>query len=367
MRAVMMDRPEKSRQLLLDAFINPNLLKGLPLEDWELLIRCAGASKLVAALGDKIAVNCPTMLVPEKVLDHFQAAQQLVNYRKQMTTWEMHCLNRALINLDIDIVLLKGAAYIASELPFANGRTLSDIDILVAKENIEEVEKLLSDQGWITASLDEYDDYYYRTWMHEIPPMRHRERYIEVDIHHSILPLTSRLSPDPKTMLSDAVLAKGGARNKVFSPVDMVLHSVVHLFHDAELNLTDFRDLVDLHELFSYFSKQDDKFWEKLDSRAEELSLYEPLYYALYFSKSLLKTSVPAELLINKNRPNFLPRVLMEYLVPLSILPEDPDFMGKKVAFARWLLYVRSHYLRMPMLMLLQHLMKKSQKRFNHV
>ena len=44
-------------QLLLNAFKAPESLQQLELHEWELLIRCARRSKLVAALGKKIELN----------------------------------------------------------------------------------------------------------------------------------------------------------------------------------------------------------------------------------------------------------------------------------------------------------------------
>lgn len=364
----MIDKSEKSRQLILNAFKHPESLAQLELHEWELLIRCARSSKLLAALGEKIALNCPGMSLPQKVSEQFQAEQQLVEYRKQLVMWELNRLNKALSELGVDIVVLKGGAYILLGLSVSTGRLLADIDILVNKKDIERVETHLLAQGWRQqAKLDDYDQHYYRTWMHEIPPLRHRDRFVEVDIHHTILPLTSRLHPDPERLLNDAVKVDDSVC-KILSPCDMVLHSTVHLFYDAELNAGDFRDLVDLHELLSYYSLQDAGFWEKLDNRAGELGLQRPLYYTLYFTRRLLHTSVPDHLLINnKYRPSAVFRVLMAYLVPLALLPEHPDYPERKVAVARWLLYVRSHYLRMPLSLLIPHLFKKGKKRLELV
>lgn len=364
----MINKSEKSRLLILNAFINPKSLAQLELHEWELLMRCARSSKLLAALGEKIALNCPEMPLPKKVSEQFQAAQQWVEYRKQLVMWELSCLNKALSELGVEIVVLKGGAYILLGLSMSTGRLLADIDILLNKKDIERVEKHLLAQGWRQQEkLDDYDQHYYRTWMHEIPPLRHRDRFVEVDIHHTILPLTSRLHPDPACLLNEAVKV-GNSDCKVLSPCDMVLHSTVHLFYDAELNAQDFRDLVDLHELLSYYSLQDEGFWDKLAKRAEDLGLQLPLYYTLYFSSRLLNTPVPEHLLSNnKSRPSAIFRVLMAYLVPLALLPEHPDYPKRKVAVARWLLYVRSHYLRMPLTLLIPHLFKKARKRLEPV
>ena len=352
------------QRLLLNALKNPDSLGELDINEWELLIRCTRGSKLIAALGAKIEQIGTNTNLPPKVLEYFQAAQKLVDYRKRLAIWELNRLEKALSELEVEIVVLKGGAYILLDLQMSIGRLVSDIDILVDKKDIERIEKHLLAQGWQATKLDNYDQHYYRTWMHEIPPLRHRDRLIEVDIHHTILPVTSRLHPDPERLLSDAVEVEK-SKCKVLSPRDMVLHSTVHLFYDAELNAGDFRDLVDLHELLCFFSKQDTGFWEKLDERATELELQRPLYYTLYFSKQLLGTPVPDKLLPEcEGRPSYIVRLLMEYLVPLALLPEHPDYPEKKVSFARWLLFIRSHYLRMPLYLLIPHLFKKSKKRF---
>ncbi|WP_305908395.1 nucleotidyltransferase family protein [Methylomarinum sp. Ch1-1] len=359
----MVNKSLNAQKLLLAALTRPESCGQLKPKEWEQLIRCARPAKLVAALGSKFAQTGLRQTMPRQALDNFYAAQKLVEYRQRLAMWELNRIAKALAGLDVNIVVLKGGAYQLLKLDMAEGRSVSDIDILVAKKDIERVEQCLTGQGWQTAKLDDYDQHYYRTWMHEIPPLRHRDRFIEVDIHHTILPLTSRLHPEPETLLKDAVEV-AQCDFKVLAPCDMVLHSAVHLFYDAELNAGDFRDLVDLHELLTLFGGQIEGFWDKLIMRADELELERPLYYALYFSSKLLKTPIPVHLITrHKGRPAGIVRLLMEYLAPLALLPENPDYPSQKVAFARWLLYVRSHYLRMPLTLLLPHLMKKSKKR----
>lgn len=354
---------KKSRQLLLSAFTTPATLAQLSIQEWELLVRMLRANKLLASFAARIELTHPDLKIPAKVAENFQAAQRLVDYRKKLVLWELNRLNKVLAELDIDVIVLKGGAYILQGLHMSVGRLLADIDILVPKQDIARVEKHLLAHGWQTTQHDEYDQQYYRNWMHEIPALRHHERFIEVDIHHTILPLTSRLHPDPRRLFAGAV-AVAGYDCKVLSTYDMLLHSAVHLFYDAELNASDLRDLLDLHELFSLFSSQDVQFWKKLEKRAVELELQRPLYYAMYFSKQLFNTEIPTDVLVaSKGRPLYGVRVFMAYCVPLALLPENPDYPQKKVAFIRWLLYLRSHYLRMPLTLLIPHLLKKSKSR----
>ena len=93
------------------------------------------------------------------------------------------------------VVLLKGAAYIALGLPLAEGRRIADIDILTEKQNLRAAERELIFYGWAKTKTDDYDQRYYREWMHEIPPLQHRQRGTVVDVHHNILPPILKRAP----------------------------------------------------------------------------------------------------------------------------------------------------------------------------
>ena len=50
---------------------------------------------------------------------------------------------------------------------------------------------------------------------------------------------------------------------------------------------------------------------------------------------------------------------LMERLGPRALFPKHPEASSRRTDFARWLLYVRSHWVKMPPLMLARHLSHK--------
>ena len=110
--------------------------------------------------------------------------------------------------------------------------------------------------------------------MHELPPLVHPERGTVVDLHHTILPPTSRLKPDPAKLWS-AAQPLGTGPLHVLAPPDMVLHSAAHLFHDGDLRLS-LRDLVDIADLLGQFERSERDFWPRLVSRAAELNLGRP-------------------------------------------------------------------------------------------
>src|SRR3546814_20826851 len=101
--------------------------------------------------------------------------------------------------------------------------------------------------------------------MHELPPLIHKERDRMIDVHHTILPLTARQTPDAEAMIADSVALGDGLF--VLSPEDMVLHCVAHLFADGDL-AGGLRNLWDFHCLLEDFGS-DALFLSKLE-RSEE-------------------------------------------------------------------------------------------------
>ena len=361
----MKDSGRVCADLLLAVLRDPAQAASLGVEQWDLLLRQARHARLLGRLAVVMDERELVSQLPAKVKDHFTAARVFVTWRQRAARWEINRLLDALRNIKEPLVLLKGSAYILADLPPARGRLLSDVDLLVPATSLEKVEETLLDHGWQGVKLEEYDQHYYRTWMHELPPLRHRDRGFEVDIHHTISPLTSRLSPDPEKLIRDSIPLDEG-RLRVLKPVDMVLHSAVHLFYDGEL-INGLRDLVDLADLFNYFGGQPG-FWDDLVQRAYDQDLQRPLFYAMRYTQRLLGADIPATAMedISTAAPPGLILLLMDRLIVWVMVPEHPDRPQRRTAVAQWLLYVRSHWLRMPPALLLKHLARKQVMRWKH-
>ena len=200
--------------------------------------------------GSKHAANCTH--VPAQPRAHLLAARTRCRAQQGAVRREVGEIMRALKALGIPIILLKGAAYLVADLPPSRGRLFSDIDILVAKDALPEVESALMLAGFATTHLHPHDQRYYRRWMHELPPMQHVKRSTVLDVHHTIVPETARVALDPRALFRAAVPLADPAGLSVLAPEDMVLHSATHLFHNEELT-HGLRDLIDIDALLGHF------------------------------------------------------------------------------------------------------------------
>ena len=181
-----------------------------------------------------------------------------------------------------------------------------------------------------------------------------------IDVHHAILPETARVRPEPALLRAAAVALAGHAGLQTLAPVDMVLHSAVHLFYDGEFD-HGLRDLVDIHRLLREFGAQPG-FWDALPRRAAELQLARPLFYALRYAVKLLGTPVPPATLDASaaGRPNGALLALMDALFGRALMPPHASCSDRATPAARFLLYVRGNWLRMPPLLLARHLFHKA-------
>ena len=343
---------------LTQALLWPERLITFDLPQWDTLIRKAKRAGLLARIEYLLAERSLLVSVPTQPRMHLESARIVAENEQRIMRWEINRIQKALASVDTPIIFLKGAAYLLAGMPNAKGRLSSDIDILVSKDKLPQVENALLDHGWEHVKLEDYDQLYYRNWSHELPPLRHRDRQTVIDVHHTILPLTSRLHPDP-AKLFDSAEPLLGEKYRILAPTDLLLHSAAHMFQDGDLKQP-LRELVDIDELTRHASRNIN-FWSQLFERADAMDLSRPLYYGLRYSHIYLATPIPDRVLRQSQKwaPNRLALGLMDQLIELVIEPTVGGRESTRRRFAKLILYMRSHYLRMPLWLLFRHFAHK--------
>lgn len=349
-----------ARDALVAALLEPARVLDLNELAWDLLIRQGRRANLLARLAHTLAGRGLLDQVPEAPRRHLESALLMVERQHLAMHWEVECIRQALADSGMPVVLLKGAAYVMAGVPAAHGRTFSDVDILVPRARLEEAESRLMIHGWQGSHHDEYDQRYYRRWMHEIPPMRHLRRGTTIDVHHAILPDTARIKVNNAALLAAARPLAGHPGLLVLQPMDMLLHSATHLFHEGELG-NGLRDLFDLDSLFRHFGA-DPEFWEALAPRARELGLGRPLHYAVRYTRMLLDTPIPEALVqaVAEFAPPAPVAALMDACYARGLRPHHASCRDAGTGPAALALYIRSHWMRMPFFLLAVHLTRKA-------
>ncbi|HEX8308944.1 MAG TPA: nucleotidyltransferase family protein [Allosphingosinicella sp.] len=334
-------------------------------KDWTSLIAVARAESLSGSLAWRLVGQA----LPPEVEAVLEAARRDGEATRVQALWEAEMARRSLAPLGTPVILLKGTAYAAAGLEAGRGRSIGDLDILVPRPALPDVERALLAAGWEWVKEDSYDDQYYRRWMHELPPLIHRERDRMIDVHHAILPLTARPKPDMESMIADRVALGNGLF--VLSPPDMIVHAAAHLLADGDL-AGGLRNLWDIDRLLREFGERGSSFWAGLHERSERHGLLPAVRRAVRLAHHLYGTPVNwCQAPISKpsnskaaqsEKIDFgLRLTAVDALYRRRLLARDGWGRATRSA-TRLGFYVRSHWLRMPPAMLARHLWVKARK-----
>jgi len=346
--------------ILIGVFSGTVTFSQLTENEWDILLRQARKAMLLAKLYYLVESKQWLDKVPLRAFRYLKSAQVHAEKQANDLHWEIRHLEIVAKKLNHNLTLLKGAAYTVMGVKASKGRVFSDIDILVCYEDIASTEKQLMINGWAPSYLDDYDQRYYRLWMHEIPAMRHMFRGSVIDLHHNILPRTVKACPNANLLLENVQSHVNYKGINVLSSVDMIIHSATHLFYDGELE-HGCRDILDLYDLLTEYLENSGML-DSLVNRANELGLQKPVYYALRYTHLILgfETAGGYTKKLNKNIPSYLMRFVMDFLFMRALMPDHKSCNDYATGVARWCLYVRSHWLRMPIYQLIPHLFRKS-------
>lgn len=329
---------------------DPSRAPALDTAAWNGILCAARAERLLASL----AWRLDGLALPPSVRSILESAKADAEVGRTAALWEAEMARRALAPLDVPVVLLKGTAFAAAGLDAGQGRQIGDLDILVPRDRMDDVEAVLLAAGWEWVKPDPYDDQYYRRWMHELPPLIHRDRDRMIDVHHTILPLTARPKPDAEALIADSVPLENGLR--LLSPEDMIVHAAAHLLADGDL-AGGLRNLWDIDCLVRDYDGPG--FFDRLQARATLHGLLTEVDRALRLRNTLFVAPAesggakdPSRLGPGRNDGPYVARLLTR------------DSWGRQTRpFLRLAFYIRSHWLRMPPFMLAQHLWTKWRKR----
>ncbi|WP_313809361.1 nucleotidyltransferase family protein [Sphingobium sp.] len=323
-----------SARRLVRVMRDPGGVAALDARGWNGLIAMARAERLIGTL----ALRLGDRPVPDPVRPILRDARLDAEREARQALWEADRAAEALAGLNVPVVLLKGTAYAAAGLSAGRGRFIGDLDILVPREAMGPVEEALLRAGWEWVKDDPYDDAYYRQWMHELPPMIHAARDRMIDVHHTILPLTARQTPDAGAMLAEAVPITNELY--VLSPEDRVCHAVAHLLADGDL-AGGLRNLWDIHCLLEGLDRQ------AVEARAARHGLLPHMRQALRLAAALYGDGA---------------RLTLWDRAMLARLLARDEWGRERRKWLRFAFYLRSHWLRMPPAMLARHLWAKWRK-----
>lgn len=228
--------------------------------------------------------------VPKKILSRLAKTSHLVGYKNMKILIELTRLAKALEDKGIEVILLKGAALLASSVYSSpSQRKMSDIDILIKKEDLLEVETTLESLGFLPNGK-ENDNVaeWYRKYFREITYYKSAGNYC-VDVHWSINEFFN--IPYHELKNRSKSLDLNGVNMFTLSPEDTLLHLCLHAVFQDCLTI-DFRHWADFVRI-----AQMDLNWSQVVINARRYRVEQVLYVAFYLEHKFLGVQIPLNVL----------------------------------------------------------------------
>ena len=342
----------------LDLITEPDSINSYSLEQQHVFIRGARKAGLLATLAAKLQQEPAIWAqLDDGIRRHLLSALIYSERQHQQIHHEVDLMQGLLKDADFECYFLKGAGYVVREDSAHPGRIMSDVDVLVDKNNLNTFETLLLRNRWVGKKVSDYDDKYYREWAHELPPMLNVERNTTLDLHHNIVPPISNRMPDSRWFTEGALRITD--KILVLRPAATILHSAVHLILNEEFH-HGLRDLADINNMLQTYSN--DEFWQDLPALARQAGFQQELLFALQLQDSIWHNLPEVQQAIchlqkevKKPFHNFWLRCYRS-----AIVPEISEFDNLKAQLARFMVFLRGHMQKMPLPVLIRHLSFKS-------
>ena len=254
-------RNRQSERALVAAFFSGRAEKGLlsrPLSDadWEDLIRAAAAEYLLPALHCRLSEM--QVAIPQDVGDFLASVEHMNRERNEHMFDEGQAIAGALNAIEIEPVLLKGAAYLVEGVYSDPGRRyLCDLDVLVPASRLEEAAEALEREGYRPDTDDTMARFRHHYPQLQRPLAANGLPGAPVDLHHSPGQGVSQRLLSGEEILRDARLVEWrGVRVRIPSPEHLVVHLILHsqIHHSySERIWPPLRAIEDLAMLNRYF------------------------------------------------------------------------------------------------------------------
>jgi hypothetical protein len=204
----------------------------------------------------------------------------------------------ALSGQRIEVIVLKGAALAETVYPHRTLRPMSDIDLLVKRERLADVETTLLDIGYALDAGTKEHHYHFAFTKSAAPA---------VEIHWHVQGLTDPFRVEIESCWRRAEsITIAGAEALVLSPADLLLHLCQHL---GKHKFTGgIRPLCDVAEVARYYGNRID--WRELARISSEWEMNSCCYLVLSLARELVDAPIPADFLRNFRPVNFNTEVI---------------------------------------------------------
>lgn len=266
-----------------------NKLLNLSFQEWKDMVEEAERQEVLPLLYHQIKKL--EIALPRELMSKLERAFLHNALRNSLIIEKMKEIIKRFNEKGIKVVLLKGI-YLLTIYENIGLRAMSDVDFLVKKEDLERAGKEMFSLGYRASGLNPLKGF---------PGGPHQEycspgEGLEFEVHWTLFNPRFIFRVDVEEMLKRArEIRLDDASAFTLAYEDILLYLATHLSAHITIGQVTLRLLCDINELIMRYWKVMD--WEEILVRARKWKITRPLYLALWLSKELLGTNIPADIL----------------------------------------------------------------------
>jgi Uncharacterised nucleotidyltransferase len=267
--------------------------------DWDQLVSVSYAHGIAPLVYHSLAESDVIGLVPAAETQTLRSSYYANAARNSLLYDDLKKLLLALRQEKIDVIVLKGAALSETVYSHRALRPMSDIDLLVRKEQLIKVESKLLAMGYLFDGHGKTKEFYLEHRYHWVFAKRSD---IGIEMHWHIKRPERPFSIDIDGFWERAQWTKiAGVEALVLSPEDLVLYLCQHFWkHNLVGGI---RPLCDIAETTRYYGDGID--WTKMANISSEWGMNAGSYLVLSLARELLDAPIPKDFLNGIKPVNF--------------------------------------------------------------
>jgi len=293
-----------------------NLLAEAP--DWDLLFEKANYQRLGCMISHHLRSEDLSAFVPQLLLQKLHNIYYSSLVRNMLLQNDLSQLLSSFYQEGIPNIVLKGAAMLGNVYQDISLRPMSDLDILVHPDHLDQAVDIALRHGYSHIHTPHAQEIAREKLRHLATMINHEKRII-LEIHQHIEDVDSAYHFDLHKFWNRAQHVNiSGADTLILAPEDLLIHLSLNFIRDRHYDSRNaIGQLCDISEVITYFSESLN--WNLLETTAKELGIEPTLHCALYICKQLLGTDVPANVL-SRIQPSGFNRSIITLFINRRIL-----------------------------------------------
>jgi hypothetical protein len=287
--------------------------------DWDRLIAFALLENAVTVLDERVSRLPDTILPPDK-RDRIARLALVWTLKLRLLERRLYESVTLLMNVGIDVTLLKGAAVALTLYQRFEDRPMADIDLLIDPSRAGEAHELMQQNGWKLDTGDHPAD----AWEthHHLPPLLDTSGSgLRLELHVSPIPSGHPFQLDMADVKANSyAFETEGIQVRTLEPHLHAVHAAIHFAwcHRFMTGATNaFRDLTAIERTVGFS-------WKRFIALAHKTRSETSCYWTLRLARSLTNLPVPDDVLteLAPNLSEALLQVLERHFAQLVLRSE---------------------------------------------